>query len=170
LAKLNQKLGNKEVYTTGINGVHYISRNNLQNKWKIDQNNKDKVRELLAEYFGEELSVWAKGVGFTPKAASNYKFPIRRQEKTFLIMLKQLFGPAAKTLDGDERNSISLAWLDFQYQYLSTFDVELKDEHFAREEKLEAIGIAMQKYLLTDDSEYAGKAVSELEKLIKSAP
>ena len=170
LAKLNQKLGNKEVFETGIDGLHYISQDSLQDKWKIGPKNKNRVRALLVEYFGEELSVWAKDVKFSPRVTSNYKFPTRRRERIFPIMFKQLFGVAAKTLDGDERNNISLAWLGFQYQYLTAFDEDLKDEDFSRSDKLEAAGVAMQKYLLIGESEYAEKVVSELEKLTESNP
>jgi hypothetical protein len=165
LAKLNQKMSNKEIYTEGIDGIHYIYRNSLQNKWKIGTRNEKRVRELLVEYFGEGLSAWAKDVKFSPRVASDYKRPTKRRGATFLVMFEQLFGEAAKTLCGDERNSIGLAWTDYQYQYLSEFNEELKDCHFARAEELEAAGIAIQKYLLTGDSEHAGQVINELKKL-----
>jgi hypothetical protein len=167
LAKLNQKMSNKEIYTEAVDGIHYIYRDSLQNKWEVGTKNESRIREMLVEYFGEGLSVWAKDVGFTPRDASGYKLPIRVREKTFLVMLEQLFGKAAKTLDGDERNSISLAWLNYQYQYLYCFDDELNDEYLGSEEELEAAGIAMQKYLLTGDSEHAGQVEGELKKLVE---
>jgi hypothetical protein len=167
LAKLNQKMSNKEIYTEAVDGIHYIYRDSLQNKWEVGTKNESRIREMLVEYFGEGLSVWAKGVGFTPRDSSGYKHPIRMREKTFLVMLEQLFGKAAKTLDGDERNSIGLAWLSYQYQYLSGFDEELNDQYLGREEELEAAGIALQKYLMTGDSEHAGQAENELKKLVE---
>jgi hypothetical protein len=168
LAKLNLKGGNKEIYTEGGYGIHYVPRNSLQDRWKSESKNHTGIRKLLVEYFGEELSVWTKDVGFSPRVISDYEPRVDKREKTFLVMFEQLFGEAAKTLDSDERNSIGLAWASYQYYYMSGFDEELNIEYLGRAEELEEVGIAINKYLLTGDSEYAGQVIDELKKLTEN--
>lgn len=165
-AEVNRKLGNKNIFTQGIEGIHYLNRDTLNPKWKVAKDEKSKIRGLLVEYFGNDLDIWAKKKRFTPRNSKTYQPPARRSEALFLIIFKQLFGAAAKVLDTEERHNIGLAWQDYQYQYLNKFDEELCDVDFAKDDVLKAAGEAIQSYLLTGNSDDSIKALELLERLI----
>jgi len=71
LAEVNQGLGNKAVFTQAEHGKNYLFKEDLAKRWLVNPNDVEKVKKLLPDYFGPELSEWCRRMSFTPRGSGS---------------------------------------------------------------------------------------------------
>jgi hypothetical protein len=157
LAEVNQGLGNKAVFTQAEHGKNYLFKEDLAKRWLVNPNDVEKVKKLLPDYFGPELSEWCRRMSFTPRdSGSVWDRPHQNREQLFPIMYEALHQEAS-TIEVAHLFDIAAAWTDFANQYADNYKPGWAD-NIARDTQLEKAGEALQMYLFTGSVEFAAEA------------
>jgi hypothetical protein len=172
----NKSNGNKELFTAGIEGSHFISKADLDSRWLVRMQPDHVIWEMVIERFGEALKIWAQKKVFKPPVKNDYKFPSRDKERLLDVMHGELFSEAGLTIlyDLEPLFNFSSSWSDFQswagehgnwLVNISKYGITVEHTVHGADKFLEPIGKLVQEFIFTGKVEFLEQADSELKKL-----
>jgi len=179
-ATVNQSYKNKNLFTQAREGVHYLCRDRLQDRWLVDKTTTTPdIKHMMMERFGVELKEWAKLKRFAPPSKGDYELRAREAEKLIVVMQAQLFSEAGLSINWDLEPLFNFgqAWSDFltwaagnrnwEVKY-TEYGMEVEHNYLGADEFLEPVGKMLQEFMFTGDIDWLRRAEDQLAEITGS--